>query len=229
MSTALRRKLADGRLLEGAALEVYIPARRGARHWGDSFSCALALAKQLPDYGQQFAWDMAGDLAALVPVECDAIACPPASRRRIAAAFYFARELACAVVEMLTGDPAHNGAGRREVHLCRPLRWAREEIVGAGAAKEIMHQGGQGRKLGREAECLEVLAGRRVCLVDDLFTTGITAALTAEALYRAGAEGVHVVTLGATERTEDRPAEERERVGWRAEVRRARKVGVEMP
>ncbi len=224
MSIPLRRKLADGRLLEGAALEVYIPARRGARHYADSFSCALALAKQLPDYGQQFAWDMARDLAALVPVECDAIACPPASRRRIAADFYFARELACAVVEYLTGDPS-DGRGERAVHLCRPLRWAREAIVGAGAAKEIMHQGGQGRKLGREVECLENLTGRRVCVVDDMFTTGITAARCAEALLAVGAAEVCAVTLGATERTEHRPAEERERLRWRAEVRRVRKGG----
>jgi len=62
-------------------------------------------------------------------------------------------------------------------------------------------------------------------VVDDLFTTGITAALTAEALYRAGAEGVYLVTLGATERTEHRPAEERERIAWRAQVRRVRKGG----
>lgn len=210
----LRRKLSDGRLLEGAALEVYIPRRRGARHWQDSFSMALALAKQIPDQGAQLAWDQGPLLAELVPVECDTIACPPASRKRMAADFYFARELACAVVDTLTDS--------REAHLARPLRWRQEQIEGAGAAKQIMHQGGQGRKLGRQAECLEDLTGRRVCIIDDLFTTGITAALTAEALYQAGAAEVRLVTLGATERTEHRPQEERELLLLRRQARSAR-------
>jgi hypothetical protein len=212
---ALRRKLEDGRLLEGAALEVYIPGRRGARHYGDCFSRALALGKQLPDYGQQLAWDHAPLLAELVPGGCDAIACPPASRRRIAGGFYFARELAAAVVAVLTDS--------RAVHLCRPLRWEVEEIAGAGAAKEIMHQGGQGRKLARRAECVEDLTGRQVCLVDDLFTTGITAARCAEALVRAGAATVYLVTLGATERTEKRPAAERDLLKLRRAAKGARR------
>lgn len=210
----LRRKLEDGRLLEGRALRVYVPSRRGARHYADSFSTALALAKTLPDYGQQLAWDHAPLLVPLIPAECDAIACPPASRKRQAADFYFARELTAAVVETLTET--------RDVHLCRPLRWQQEHIAGAGAAKEIMHQGGQGRKLGRRAECLEDMTGRQVCLIDDLFTSGITAARCAEALLSAGAATVYLVTLGATERTESRPQAERDRIKWRAQVRRLR-------
>jgi len=217
----LRRKLSDGTLLEGQALGTYIPRRRGYRHWQDAFSCALCLAKQLPDLGLQLAWDQGKELAKLIPADVDLIAYPPASRARRAAGFYFAGELAVATVEYLTGHPA-TGEGGRNVHLARPLRWQQEQIEGAGAAKQIMHQGGQGRKLGRVVEVLEDLTGRRACIIDDLATTLATAAVTAEALYRAGAESVCVVTLAATERTEKRPAEERERVAWRAQAKRLR-------
>lgn len=210
----LRRKLSDG-LLEGSALQVYVPRRRGARHFEDTFSQALYLSKSLPDYGQQFAWDSAPAVAALVPAGAQVLTCPPASRARRAAGFYFARELTVAVAEGLTGD----GDGRA-VTVARPLRWAQEQIAGAGAAKQIMHQGGHGRKLGRRVECLEDLTGAEVVIIDDLWTSGATAAVTAEALFQVGAAAVFVVTLAATERTEARPAEERERLRWRAEARR---------
>ncbi len=42
--------------------------------------------------------------------------------------------------------------------------------------------------------------GRRVLLVDDVYTTGATASAAAEALRRAGAEEVHVVTFARTTR-----------------------------
>lgn len=68
------------------------------------------------------------------------------------------------------------------------------------------------RRAAREAECLERLAGGRVAICDDLFTTGITAQTTAEALQECGAEVVGVYTLAMTERTEKRPPEERRRL-----------------
>lgn len=208
---AMRRKLRTGAVLQGEALRTYIPRRRGARHAADVFSVALYLAKFLPGEGGQLAWDVAEDLAELVPVGCDAVACPPAGVRRGLRGFYFARELAAAVAQ------------ERGLRLLRPLRWAAEEIEGASKASHIRTQAGQGRKLARVAECLDDVTGQRVCLVDDLWTTGATAAACAEALYRAGAAAVDVVCLALTERTEDRPEGERERLQWRAEVRRARK------
>ena len=138
----LRRKLSDGRLLEGRAVGVYIPQRRRERHFADCFSVCLALAKRLPEAGRQYAWDQGPELAKLVPEGVDRIASPPPGRKRLAAGYYFAGELAAAVVESL------RGAGR-EVRLCRPLCWQQEQIAGAGAAKAIVHQGGQGRKLGQ--------------------------------------------------------------------------------
>jgi len=80
-----------------------------------------------------------------------------------------------------------------------------------------------GRALGRRVVCDEDLTGQRVCLCDDLFTTGITLQLCAEALRRAGAQWPPgIVTLGATERTSERPDWERERIAVRRELQRLR-------
>lgn len=193
--------------LEGWAAFTYIPTRRGARHNADSFSRALFLAKKLRHYGEQFAWDMAGAVAALLP-DCDVLVTPPPGRVSRALNWYFARELATAVSQ-LTGKP-----------LLRPLRWAQE---GQESSKQIKTQDGKGRALGRLVECLDDLAGQSVCVIDDLFTTGITAALTAEALMRNGAEGVTVTCLARTERTEHRPEPERAQIRLKAARRKLRK------
>jgi len=91
------------------------------------------------------------------------------------------------------------------------------------ASKHIKEQAGKGRALGRRVECLEDLSGQRVCVIDDLFTTGITAALTAEALSRNGAAQVTVACLAMTERTEKRPDHERELIKLKAARRKAKK------
>jgi predicted amidophosphoribosyltransferase len=46
------------------------------------------------------------------------------------------------------------------------------------------------------------VAGRRVLLVDDVFTTGATLMECARVLHRAGAAGVDVLTLARTVREE---------------------------
>lgn len=183
--------------LEGRALLEYVPRRRGARHFASNVSRALWLAKVLPDYGATWAWDWAEHLPPLVPEGIGAMACPPASRARAARGFYFARELTVAL------------SAKTGVSILRPLRWLNE---GAESSKDIVHQAGKGRALGRRVVCHEDLTGKRVCLVDDLFTTGITAELCAAALTAAGAVSVDLVCLFRTEPTARRPADEQARV-----------------
>jgi hypothetical protein len=195
--------------LAGLAAEVYVPRRgRAARHYADAFSVALWIAKQDPATGERWAFDLAAALVPLVPEGTGLILTPPASRRRSAQGWYFARELGAGVARLL-GVP-----------LGRPLTWQSE---GQEASKSIRHQAGKGRALGRCVLCDEDLSGARVCLVDDLFTTGITLQLCAQAATAAGAASpVGIVTLGVTERTTWRPAEEQARVRMKAQVKQLR-------
>ncbi len=191
---------------EGVALLTYVPFRRGHRHFESTVSRALTLAKLLPTYGAEWAADMAGMLVEIAPEGCDLVTCPPASRRRSQRGWYFAERL------------ARETAGRLGLPFECCLAWIDE---GTEAAKGVRHQAGQGRKLARQVECDTDLSGRRVLLVDDGWTTGITADLCREALLSKGAEEVNLRTLFATERTEHRPADERDRIKRRAELRKA--------
>lgn len=190
--------------LRGKALATYIPRRgRGARHYADTFSVALWLAKlnvalpgkegagtvYVPLWGKQ--------LAELVPEGIDAVAYPPPGQTRRARGWYLAEALARQV------------AAVREVPLLNCLTWAQE---GQEASKAIVHHAGKGRALGKRATCGVRLDGLRVVFVDDLWTTGITALRCTEALAEAGAEVVGVYVLAATEATRDRPAWERSQV-----------------
>lgn len=208
--------------LRGLALGTYVPRRgRGYRHYeggGESFSVALWLAKlnvplpcgegagaaYAPVWGEQLA-DLARQVA---PGGVDAVVHPPMSSTRAARGWYLAEALARQVAASL-GVPCIG---------C--LSWG---VQGQEDSKALVHQAGKGRALGRRAVCSARLDGKRVLLVDDLFTTGITSARCAEALTGAGAEVVGLVTLGATERTRNRPADERARIQARAERRRLRK------
>jgi len=135
------------------------------------------------------------------------VTCPPASRRRSQRGWYFAEALSRSV------------AGHLGLPVVSCLSWVNE---GFEAAKGVKTQRGQGRKLAREVACDRDLSGEQVLLIDDGWTTGITAALCREALLSAGAAGVELRTLFATERTEHRPADERARITRRAALRRLR-------
>ena len=83
-----------------------------------------------------------------------------------------------------------------------------------GGQEQLMPMGGvnagKGRALGRRVVCDEDLTGLRVCLVDDLWTTGITLEQCAQALKEAGAEWPPgIVALASTESTRSRAEEER--------------------
>jgi hypothetical protein len=204
-----RRKLGDGSEIIIRSALTYIPRRRKARHYADSFSRALLMAKDLPHLGEQFAHDVAPALAEIMPEGVDLLVCPPSSRTS-SGRFYFARELTVAVAGIIGAE------------IGRPLRWAQ---ASGEAAKAIRYQGGHGRKLGRRVEILQDVAGRRVCIIDDLATSGITAALTVEALVEAGAKEVFARTLARTERTEDRPDAERALVATRGRIREYKREG----
>ena len=200
--------------LRGLALATYIPRRgRGARHYADAFSCAVWLAKlnvPLPcgdGAGAAYSVVWGPQIAALVPEGVQAVVYPPAGRKRVGR-FYLAEALARQVAAAL-GVPC-----------LQCLSWAAE---GAEASKSIMHAGGKGRALARRAVCSVRLDHMRIALVDDIATTLVTGQRCAEALQDAGAEVVGLYTLAATERTRDRPAEERERIAARAERRRLRR------
>ena len=196
--------------LRGQAAAVYIPRRgRGARHYADSFSVGLWLCKLDPEKGAEWAYDFAGALVGLVPEGTQLVATPPPSRRRSAAGWYFARELGIAV------------ARRLNIPLARPLRWADQ---GRESSKDLVHHAGKGRALGRRVVCDEDLTGLRVCLVDDLWTTGITLEVCARALREVGAEWPPgVVSLAVTEDTRARPKEERRRRVSKRKMRQDRR------
>jgi adenine/guanine phosphoribosyltransferase-like PRPP-binding protein len=188
---------------EGLGLLAYIPRSRGVRHWQDGPSQALVFAKMLPTAGAQFAEDMGRLLAEIAPAGCTLVTCPPAGTLRSRRGWYFAEALAKVVARAL------------QLPFAVTLRWARE---GRERSACIRYHRGKGRALGRVAECMEPLAGERVLLIDDGWTTGITSILCREALVTAGATGVELRTLFRTELTRERPANEQRR------LRRLRKV-----
>jgi predicted amidophosphoribosyltransferase len=183
----------------------YVPRNRGAGHYADNLSRCLWLSKSLPDYGREWArvhWVPL--MVHLVPEGTDLLVCPSQSRRRQARGYYFAAELTAALSET-TG-----------ILWAAPLTW---ETEGAEAAKEVRHQRGHGRKLGRRVRCEDGLAGRRVCVVDDLLTTGLTMLACREAVLQAGAASCEGIALFRTVRTEADPVR-RDRLRQRAALKK---------
>lgn len=119
----------------------------------------------------------AGDIDLVVPV-------PLAAQRLRERGYNQAWELARRVAAAL-GRPADPLA------LERPL--ARAPQAGLGRAERRRNLQGAFR-VARPAR----IAGRRIALVDDVLTTGATAAEAAQALHAAGATAVHVWTLART-------------------------------
>ena len=192
--------------LKAVALLRYIPAARGARHYADTVSRALLLAKIMPEHAATWARDWAALLAQIVPEAVEVVVCPPRSQRRVAR-HYFAGLLAEALADRL-GLPLVS------------MQWAQE---GRESSHHIAHQAGKARSRSRRAEVCDpaAVAGRRVLLTDDIVTTGLTLETCVAALTEAGAAAVECVCLAMTERTEADPVR-RDRLRQRAALRKAR-------
>jgi ComF family protein len=117
---------------------------------------------------------------------------PLHAKRLRARGFNQALELARGALSGLARIPAHHPVGglpRLEHALLHRTR----------ATRELGHSG-PGARLAEVAGAFAIgdaarLRGRRVLVVDDVFTTGATFSECAEALLRAGASQVHVLAL----------------------------------
>jgi ComF family protein len=113
-------------------------------------------------------------------------------KRLRARGFNQALELARSALYGLSRMPAHHpiaGLPRLEINLLQRIR-ATRELGHSGPAARLTEVAGAFavRHAGR-------VRGRRVLLVDDVFTTGATFSECADALQRAGAAEVHVLAL----------------------------------
>ena len=104
---------------------------------------------------------------------------PPASRQRL---YYATAHLAKVVATELDLD------------LLDCLNWA------GGKGKSQKKRAGRMKlkRLGEVIECTSDMTGLRVLLIDDILTTGLTAARCVEALKGRGAQSVFVTVLGWT-------------------------------
>ena len=116
--------------------------------------------------------------------EADLVACVPLHRRRLLARRYNQSAMLALALSRLAGRPvaidllARTRATPSQGGLNRNQRF--DNVRGAIAVRP--HRAA-------------LVPGRRILLVDDVFTTGATVEACARVLYRAGAAGVDVVTL----------------------------------
>ena len=117
----------------------------------------------------------AGDEELLVPV--------PTTKRRLRERGFNQAQVLCSLLAAAWGMPMEEALTREDD------RTAQSRL------------GGQSRRANLTGcmRALPVVAGHRVLLVDDVYTTGSTAAEAARALMEAGAAGVGVITAARTE------------------------------
>ena len=172
-------RIHERRGLEAIAVDFYYPRRLRRRHFFHPFSRDLWRFKRGWDPG--LIGRFARELAAVVREagwEAEILTYPPPSRPRL---YYPTAHLAQAVAVELDLDCVD----------C--LEW--KELQGSQGARQGWRKL---KRLHEVVECKLELAGLRVLLVDDLLTTGLTAAVCQEGLLAAGASRVFIAVLGWT-------------------------------
>jgi predicted amidophosphoribosyltransferase len=165
--------------IEGIALGRYYPKRLKRLHLFDDFSRNLWRFKKY--YDVALIEKLAKALTEVVRETgrtFDIATHPPASRQRL---YYPCAHLAKAVATELDLD------------LFDCLKWA-GKTGSQKKRKGVMKLA----RLGESVECTSDLTGLRVLLIDDILTTGLTAARCMEALKDASASDVFVAVLGWT-------------------------------
>ena len=173
-------RITERREIEGIALARYYPKRLKRKHFFDEFSRDLLRFKR--GFDVALIEKLSKQLAEIIRVAgrtFDLATHPPPSRQRL---YYPCAHLAKAVATELDLD------------LLNCLRWA--DGKGESQKKRVGRMKLQ--RLGEVIECTSDITGLRVLLVDDILTTGLTAARCVEALTFAGAESVFCAILGWT-------------------------------
>ncbi len=167
--------------IEGIALARYYPKRLKRKHLFDVFSRDIWRFKKWHDVAliEKFAKQLADAIRA-TGRRFDIATHPPPSKPRL---YYAAAHLAKAVAVELDLD------------MLDCLRWA----GGKGESQKKRRGVLKLKRLGEDVECTSDLTGLHVLLVDDILTTGLTAARCVEALKKAGAESVFCAVLGWTQ------------------------------
>jgi predicted amidophosphoribosyltransferase len=173
-------KVTERSEIDGVALARYYPRRLKRMHIFDEFSRDLFQFKKF--YDVALIEKLSEKLSAVLRntgKSFDIATHPPASRQRL---YYPTAHLAKAVATELDLD------------LLDCLRWASGKGESQKKRKGVLKLA----RLGEAVECTSDLTGLHILLVDDILTTGLTAAKCVEALKFAGAESVFVAVLGWT-------------------------------
>ena len=173
-------RISERKELVGVALERYFPKRLKRKHFFDEFSRDLFSFKKHYNVAliDRFA-KMLADVIRATGRHFDIATHPPPSRKRL---YYPCAHLAKAVATELDLD------------LLNCLRWAN----GKGESQKKRKGALKLKRLGESVECASDLTGLHILLVDDILTTGLTAARCVEALKGRGAQSVFVAVLGWT-------------------------------
>ena len=166
--------------IEGIALARYYPKRLKRKHLFDKFSRDLWRFKKHYDVAliEKLAKSLV-DVIRTTGWHFDIATHPPPSRKRL---YYPCVHLAKVVATELDLD------------LLDCLNWAGGKGESQKKRKGVLKL----KRIAEAVECTSDITGLRVLLVDDILTTGLTAARCVESLKGRGAQSVFVAVLGWT-------------------------------